>query len=202
MNDATPDHLVTLGTDQPIWERFFMVHPLVVVGTREPNGDYDLAPKHMALPLGWRNQFGFICTPRHATYHNAKREGAFTVTYPRPTQVVITSLTASPRCDDDTKPTLKALPTFPAHEVDSVFLEDGYLFLECELDRVIDEFGDNSLITGTILAAHVDEDALRASGTDDAKLIYESPLLAYLSPGRFATIKETYAFPFPAHFER
>ena len=25
------------------------------LGTREPDGGYDLAPKHMATPLGWDN---------------------------------------------------------------------------------------------------------------------------------------------------
>jgi flavin reductase (DIM6/NTAB) family NADH-FMN oxidoreductase RutF len=202
MREHVRANLATLHDDLPIWERVFTVSPLVVVGTRERDGTYDLAPKHMALPLGWENYFGFVCTPRHGTYHNARREGVFTVTYPRPTQVVLTSLAAAPREDGRRKPSLDALPTFPASEVDGVFLEDGYLFLECALERIVDDFGENSLICGRVLAAHADHDYLRVSERDDQDLIHASPLLAYLSPGRHATIERSYSFPFPAGFMR
>ena len=90
--------LVALGTEHPVWDRFFHASPLVVVGTREEDGSFDLAPKHMAMPVGWENWFGFVCTPRHATYGNAKREGVFTVSFPRPSQVLSASL-ASARLD-------------------------------------------------------------------------------------------------------
>ena len=112
------------------------------------------------------------------------------------------SLTAAPRCDDDTKPSLAALPTFRAKEVDCDFLADSYLYLECKLHRLVDGFGENSLITGKIVAAYVGKDAVRGPDKDDADIIYKSPLLAYLSPKRFAYISESRAFPFPAHFKR
>jgi flavin reductase (DIM6/NTAB) family NADH-FMN oxidoreductase RutF len=195
------EDLVTLPDDNPPWERVFGVHPLVLVGTREEEGGYDLAPKHAAFPLGWENFFGFVCTPRHNTYHNALRERAFTVSYPRPTQVVLASLAAAPRTAGS-KPSLGALKTFQASKVDGVFVEDAYLFLECALERVIDDFGENSLICGRVLAAHVHEDYLRVSERDDQDLIHDSPLLAYLSPGRYARITESYSFPFPAGFMR
>ena len=188
---------MSLDTSGPIWDRFFSVAPLVVVGTKEEER-YNLAPKHMAFPLGWDNYFAFVCTPRHETYHSVLKTGEFTVSYPRPTQVVLASLTAEPREDlDEPKPMLSVMPTFPASEVDGVFLEDGYLFLECRLDKVLD-----SLIVGRIVAAHVHRDALRSADRDDQDLIYHSPLLAYLNPGRYATVKESYAFPFPADFKR
>lgn len=194
--------LVTLPQDPPVWERVFTVNPLVVVGTREEGGGYDLAPKHMAIPMGWENYFGFVCTPRHRTYHNARREGVFTVSYPRPTQVVLASLAAAPRESDGSKLAAHTLPTFPATEIDGLFIEDAYLFLECALDRIADDFGENSLIVGRILAAHVREDYLRASERDDQDLIHGSPLVAYLSPGRYAPVGESYSFPFPAGFMR
>lgn len=202
MREHARNNLVTLREDSPIWERVFTVNPLVLVGTRERGGGYDLAPKHMAFPMGWENYFAFVCTPRHATYHNARREGAFTVSYPRPTQVVLASLAASRREDDGTKPSLYALPTFPASEVDGIFIEDAYLFLECVLDRIVDDFGENSLIAGRVVAAHVNEDYLRISERDDNDLIHESPLLAYLSPGRYARVEDSNSFPFPADFLR
>ncbi len=197
----SPD-LVKLDTSRPIWDQFFSVAPLVVVGTKEDER-YNLAPKHMAFPLGWDNYFAFVCTPRHETYHSVLKTGEFTVSYPRPTQVVLASLTAEPREDlDEPKPMLSVMSTFPATEVDGVFLEDGYLFLECRLDKVLDGFSLNSLIVGRIVAARVHPDAMRSVDRDDQDVIYHSPLLAYLNPGRYATVKESYAFPFPADFKR
>ena len=178
------------------------MNPLVLVGTKERGGRYDLAPKNLAIPMGWKNYFGFVCTPRHATYHNARREEVFTVSYPRPTQVVLASLAAAPREAGSLKSTLEALQTFPASIVDGIFIEDAYLYLECMLDRIVDDFGDSSLIVGRILAAHVREDYLRVSGRDDQDKLHESPLLAYLNPGRYAAVAESYSFPFPADFMR
>lgn len=195
------DEWSELDVTQPIWERFFQVSPLVVVGTREGDG-FDLAPKHMAFPLGWENWFGFVCTPSHGTYHNARRSGAFTVSYPRPEQLVVTSLTAQQRDESGEVPLLDALPTEPATTVDGVLLEDAYVHLECELDRVIDGFGPNSLVVGQVVAARVHADALRSSGREDTDQIRDAPLLAYLNPGRFAQISKSRAFPFPADFSR
>ncbi len=200
MKEPNGEGLFTLRDDLPIWDRVFTVNPLVLVGTREKEGGYDIVPKHMAFPLGWENYFGFVCTPRHRTYHNARREGVFTVTYPRPTQIVLTSLAATPREDDGRKPAISSLATFPARELDGVFVSDGYLFLECALERVVDDFGDNSLIAGRIVAAHIRPDYLRVSDKDDQDLIHEFPLLAYLSPGRYSSVRESYSFPFPAGF--
>ncbi len=196
------DHIVTLDLESPIWERFYMVAPLVVVGTKE--GDtFNLAPKHMAMPMGWNHYFGFVCTPRHATYHNAKHHGAFTVSFPWPDQVLMASLAASPRCDTPgTKPVLEGLETIDADMVEGVFLKNSYLFLECNLDRIVDGFGPNSLIIGEIVAAHVHHRAMRASEKDDQKLIFDAPILAYLPPDRFTTISESLAFPFPANFDK
>ncbi|NEQ48143.1 MAG: flavin reductase [Leptolyngbya sp. SIOISBB] len=202
MPQASPHSLVSLDLNQPIWERFFSVAPLVVIGTQEPDGTYDLAPKHMAMPLGWGHFFGFICTPRHHTYQNIQRTQAFTVSFPQPSQVLATSLTAAPRCGDNHKPALNVLPTFPAQSIDGVFLQDAYVCLECELDRIIDGFGEDSLIAGKILAAHVDETALRLSARDDQDLLLQSPVLAYLSPGRYACIDHSQSFPFHEGFQR
>lgn len=203
MESSAAHQIITLEPGQPVWDRFFTVAPLVLVGTKEPAGDYDLAPKHMVFQLGWDNYFGFVCTPRHHTYHNAIREGVFTVSYPQPKQVVLACLAAAPRCPvEEVKSHLSALPTIRAEKVDGVFLKDSYLFLECELERVVDGFGENSLVTGRIVAAHADHRVLRGSDHDDNDLIHHSPLLAYLHPGRFARVRRSFSFPFPAGFER
>ena len=193
--------LETLDVTSPIWERIFTVAPLVLVGTVEADGSPDFAPKHMAFPLGWENYFGFVCTPRHATYGNAIRSGVFTVTYPRPADIVMTSLSAAPRCDD-TKPILSLADAFPARQVEGYLLGSGYLFLECQLQQVVDGFGANSLIAGRIVAAHAHPDALRRADRDDAEILLDVPQIAYLYPGRFAVIDRTEAFPFPTGMQR
>lgn len=194
--------LVSLELDHPVWDRFFLPAPLVVIGTREENGVFDLAPKHMATPLGWDNYFGFVCAPTHATYRNIQRERVFTVSFPRPEQVVLTSLTASPRCEDGSKIAVESVPTVPASWVEGVFLKDSPMLLECELERIVDGFGSNSLIAGKILGAHVHPEALRRLDRDDQDVLRASPLLVYLHPGRFAKVARSNAFPFPAGFRR
>lgn len=202
MTEDGYEELVSLRTDLPIWDRFFTVAPLVVVGTLDEGGAFDLAPKHMVMPLSWENHFGFVCAPTHSTYGNIQRETTFTVSFPRGDQIVATSLAASPRCEDGSKRTVQALPTFAARLTEGRFLRDSYLCFECELDRIVDGFGPNSLICGTILAAYVHRDALRSEDRDDQEVVRESPLLVYLHPGRFTEISESRSFPFPAGFKR
>jgi len=196
------DTIISLDLSEPVWPRVFLVAPLVVIGTREGDG-YNLAPKHMASPLGLGHFFGFVCGPSHGTYHNAKEAGSFTVSYPRPEQLTMASLTAAERQPGTgaKKPVLKVLPTRPAERVDGVFLEGAYLMLECELHDIYEDLGSNSLVMGRVVAAHAREDALVISDADHQERIAQAPLLAYLSPGRFAEIRETRAFPFPADFK-
>lgn len=191
------DGLVELNTRTPIWDRFFTVAPLVLVGTREAAGGNDVAPKHMVCPMGWQNYFAFVCTPRHSTYQNIARDGIFAVTYPKPSQWIDATLTASPRCDDGDKPSLKLLDITRSPKVDCPIVKDGYLYLECELERCVDGFGVNSLVVGQVVAARIDPDYLRTFEHDDQDLIYKAPLLSYVSPGRFAVVQETRSFPFP-----
>jgi flavin reductase (DIM6/NTAB) family NADH-FMN oxidoreductase RutF len=199
---AEQQRLVELDVSQPIWERFFWVAPLVLVGTREPDGSHDLAPKHMATPMGWQNYYSFVCTPRHGTYRNIERTGVFTVSYPRPSQLVLTSLAASPRMQEGDKPALSVLPVFEASAVDGVLVEGAYMYLECELERMVDGFGENSLVVGRIVAARVAEDSARFHEGGNQALLHRAPLLAYLHPGRFASIEDTLTFPFPAGMKK
>lgn len=195
------DELVELSTRTPVWERFFTVAPLVLVSTKEGDG-HDVAPKHLALPLGWDNYFGFVCTRRHATYRNLGVHPEFTVSFPRAERILDASLAAGGRLDDRSKPTLAAVRVFPARVVDGVLVEDCVLYLECMLERVIDGFGENSLIVGQVVAASAPRGAVRGADVDDADLLHKLGLLVYLAPGRFAAVRETYSFPFPVDFAR
>ncbi len=203
MNILEDKKYVSLDIQHPIWDRIFTVAPLVVVGTKEEGG-YDLAPKHMATPLGFDNYFGFVCTPRHGTYQNVKKTGEFTVSFPTPDQVTTTSLSASPRKEALTKSQqiVEALPLIKAASMDAPLVKDAYLYLECELFKIIDGFGENSIITGSIKRAYVRNEYLRVSEKDEQEQLKNNPLLAYISYGRFAKIDETYNFPFPKDFKR
>jgi flavin reductase (DIM6/NTAB) family NADH-FMN oxidoreductase RutF len=192
---------VSLAADRPIWDQVFTVAPLVIVGTREGGGGYDLAPKHMAMPLGWQNYYCFACSPSHATQQNVDRTKEFTVSFPRPDQILETSMAAGPRVEDGSKPTLGILRTFPASTVDGVLVEGAYLWLECVLERIIDDFGGNSLIIGSVVAATVDEHFLRTPETKDKDPARDASLLAYLSPGRYASIERSSPFPFHVDFK-
>jgi flavin reductase (DIM6/NTAB) family NADH-FMN oxidoreductase RutF len=201
MDTEAPANIVPLSTKVPVWGHVFMVSPLVIVGSRSASGEHDLAPKHMAMPLGWSNHYCFVCSPRHTTYANIAATGAFTVSFPRPEQIVQTSLAAAPREADSTKPSLAALPTFPARVVEGVLVAGCSLVLECRLERILDGFGENSLVIGEVVAASADERALRVSGEDEGDLLHEHPMLAFLSPGRFAAVAETFSFPYPVDFK-
>jgi flavin reductase (DIM6/NTAB) family NADH-FMN oxidoreductase RutF len=202
MDAVVNEPLVPLEVDASIWKQVPVVSPLVVVGTREGDG-YNLAVKHMAMPVGWDNYFAFACTPRHATYHNARHTGVFTVSFPRPEQVSYAGLAAAARCDRrGTKPGLAALPTTPAGVVDGVLLAGAYLCLECELDRIVDGFGGGSLVAGRIVAAHVHPEARPPGGAADPDVLEQAPLLVYVSPGRYGVLTESYPFPFPVPFAR
>jgi len=189
-----------LGTSSPVWERVFSVAPLALVGSKEPDGSFDLAPKHMAMPIGWQNYWCFVCTPRHATYRNITENGQFTASFPAPDQMVGVSMAAGPRDSEGGKPSLEALETFPARAVDGVLVQGARLWLECELERIVDGFGDNSIIVGTVVAASAPERTLRGADRDDADVLLSAPLTAYVSPGRFASVDESYSFPYHAGF--
>ena len=195
------EDLVEISTETPIWERFFTVAPLVLVGTKE--GDrHNVAPKHLAMPLGWENYFAFVCTPSHATYRNLQDHPEFTVSFPGVDRILHASMAAGPRLDDRSKPSLAAVPVFPARKVDGVLVDGCRLYLECALDRVIDGFGENSLVVGRVIAASASRAALRGHDVDDADLLHELRPLVYLAPGRLAEVRETHAFPVPADFRR
>jgi len=196
---AGRDRLVELPVGQGMWERAFAVAPLVLIGTKEAGG-HDIAPKHMAMPLGWDGFYCFVCSPTHGTYRNLLTHPQFTVSFPRHEQILESSFAGGGRLEGGAKPTLAAVPTVPARVVDGRLVEGCALYLECELERILDGFGPNSLIIGRVVAASAARDALRGSEVDDADLVHHLGLLAYLAPGRFAVVRDSLSFPYPADF--
>ena len=203
MKQIISDRLISLDTTRPIWDSVFTVAPLVVIGTKEEDR-YDMAPKHMVTPLGAENYFGFVCTPRHKTYQNILESGEFTVSFPRPDQVTITSLAASPRCGQNhqDKPIVDYLQTFESNKIDALFVKESYLLLECVLHSITEGFGEYSLIAGKVISAYVDEDSFRFSERDEQEMVTKAPMLAYLAHGRFTSISDSIEFPYPSGFKR
>jgi flavin reductase (DIM6/NTAB) family NADH-FMN oxidoreductase RutF len=195
------DGLVSLPVGGGLWERMFTVAPLVLIGTKEANG-WDFAPKHLAMPLGWEGLYCFACTPRHATYRNVQAHPQFTVSFPRPEQIMELSFAAGGRYEGDVKPALAAVPTAAANVVDGRVVAGCLLYLECELERIVDGLDSASLIVGRVVAASVAREALRGAEVDDADLVHRLGLLAYLPPGRFAVVRESLSFPYPEDFRR
>lgn len=194
---------ISLNVKESIWEHFYTVAPLVVIGSKEDDG-FDLAPKHMATPLGFSEFFGFVCTPRHNTYHNIKKHLRFSVSFVKPDQVLLSSLAAIPRCavNNFSKEITNQIPTVTTKNGASIFLQDSYVMLDCALHKVIDGFDDYSLITGRIEQAMVHKNYKIVSDEGHQKQIYDHPLLAYIAQGRFASIKETLSYPYPKDFKR
>lgn len=202
MDLADASDLIELPADQPVFETVYTAAPLVIIGTRERDGSDDLAPKHMAIPLGWSDYFGFVCTPEHRTSTNAQRTGEFTVSYPRPDDILDASLAASPRDESGAKPSLVGVDTIEASAVDAPAIKRAYAILECELVEVIDGFGKHELLAGKIVGKHVDSNAYRSDDIEAETLFRRAPVLAYFYPDRYASVNESHAFPFPAGFQR
>jgi len=196
---VAPSGLVDVEVGAGLWERVFTVAPLVLIGTREGER-YDFAPKHMAMPLGWEGFYCFVCSPRHATYANALAHGQFTVSFPRPAQMIEAALAAGARSEEGEKPSLAALRTLPARAVEGRLVAGCLFYLECELERILDGFGANSLVIGRVVAAAAAPEALRDGDRDDADVIHRLGLLAYLAPGRLAVVRDSLSFPYPIDF--
>jgi len=204
MSEEQDGEMIELDVEQDIWSRAYTVHSLIIIGSKEEDGNYNFAPKHMAMPMGFSNHFGFIGTPRKSTYRNIQREKVFTVSYPKPSQLTVSSLAATQREDDDSKPILDQIPTAPAQEIEGYFVKDSYFQLECKQTECLGKFGEWELIVGEIVAARINKRMSRkiSDSAGEGQLIYNNPLLAYLHPNRFSVIKESNVFPFPKEFKR
>ena len=146
--------------------------------------------------------FGFVCAA-HNTYQNIQRDGQFAVSYMRPDQTVLASLAASPRCEDGSKPITQALPTTngPTRS-NAPLVEGGYLFLECELDQIVDELGENSLIIGRIVGARFRGCVARVQRSGRRRPVCRHRYWPTCIPDVSAKLIARLKLPFPAGFKR
>ena len=147
-----PDRLVSLPVETPVLGQFFLVAPLVLVGTREDA--YDLAPKHGDAARVARTTCCFACTPRHATYRNAVEHREFTVGYVPPEQIAADRARGRWPAAGRLEARASRVADVPEGLVDGVLVGGCRLYLECALDRIVDGFGENSLVVGAVVAAH------------------------------------------------
>ena len=193
------ENLVTFRDDCPIWERVFTVNPLVLIGTQERDGGYNLAPKHMAFPMGWENYFGFVCTPRHVDLPQRQTGGSLHGQLPPTYAGGAGEPCRLPARGRRRQARLDALPTFPASEVDGVFIRDALPVPGVRSRQDRRRFrGEQPRSRAASWRRTSIGTTFASSERDDQDLIHDSPLLAYLSPGRYASIGENNSFPFPA----
>lgn len=199
---ATAPRTQRVPVDAELWERTLQVAPLALVGTLDPDGAHNLAPKHMVTPVSFGPWLAFSCAPDHTTWKNAVRTGTFTVSFLRPRQVLDATLASGPRDEDGGKPTLAGIAVCPAEEIEGIWVDGARLALECALDRVVEGLGDNGLLIGRIVAAHVAEGALRSPDRDDEELLRDEPLLVYVHPLRFGVLDQSRELPVHLSFRR
>jgi flavin reductase (DIM6/NTAB) family NADH-FMN oxidoreductase RutF len=197
---SSPSPYVSVPLDAALWTRFQTLAPLVLVGTVGPDGEPDVAPKHLAMPLSRGTLFGFVCRPDHSTHANALAGEEFTVSFPGPEQVVAVSLAAGPRDPAGGKPTLEMLRLTPATAVRGWLVSGCRAHLECRLTRVVDDLDGEALLVGRVVAAHVSRRVLLDDDADPGQVLAASPLLAYAHPGRVAAVQRSKPFPYHPGF--
>jgi hypothetical protein len=73
MTTEDADKVISLAPDRPIWDRVFGVFRLVIVGSEEKTADTTSRPSTWRCPWAGGNQFGFVCSPEHATRGASQR---------------------------------------------------------------------------------------------------------------------------------
>ena len=183
-------------SDRGLWSRVFSVAPLVLVGTKERDGTTSLRSTWRCRSAGRASTASSAAPTRDLQERGAHPE--FTVSFPRPEQIVESSFAAGGRFAGGEKPALAAVPAAPARVVDVPVVEGCSLYIECELERIVDGFGaeqpDRRPRRGRRRGA---ETRCAAPRCDDADLVYRLGLLAYLAPGRFAVVRDSTVVPVP-----
>ena len=89
MSEQQNADMIELDVYQDVWNRCYTVHSLLIIGSKEEDGQYNFAARHMAMALGFSKHFGFMGTPRKKTYRKIQRGKVFTVSYPTPEQLAV-----------------------------------------------------------------------------------------------------------------
>jgi len=177
--------------------RFFRPASLVLVTTMSPLGIPNVAPKTQVMPVGRKGYWAFACCDRHHTYQNVAQQGEFVINIPGPELIEQVSRAAAefpPGADEISGAGLTAIPS---HVVGVPSLAECRVHLECKKERILDGFGEESLIIGEVVAVTVNESLVDAG----VEILEEHPLLVYVYPGHYAGIKGAKRFRFPRNYK-
>lgn len=167
------------------FEKFFVTpQPVFIIGTYDKDGNPD------AMNAAWAGQIAGdkigIALSSHKTTDNLRETREFTVSFATKAQVTasdyvgIASANKVPDKIQKTGWTVKK-----AEHVNAPYFEELPVTLECRVDDIVSEFGENRIIA-TVVNMSADESVLTDGKVDLDKLqpiIFDSSALAYRTAG-------------------
>jgi len=182
--------------------RYFTVKPIILVTTLGPNGVPNVAPKTQCMDVGRREEyFAFVCTPQHHTYQNVKANREFVVNYPGPELIQKVSAT-SQFAENVDEIALAGLTSIPSFVVKPPRIKECKVHLECKLVEIKD-LDVASIILGKIVARSATHEVSfrREKANENINLLSNHPLLAYVYPDHYTTIRVATKFVFPKNYK-
>lgn len=143
--------------------------PIAWVGTFNENGSVNLAPYAL---------FSVVCTdpmmlqfssrwPKDS-YHNAKREGAFTVHIASVDQKPLVALTSKEFGEGESEADAAGMSWTKAPHVNAPIMDDAHVAFECEVRQFV-ELEKAVLTIGEVKAIHTDPAIMAEDGMADFK---------------------------------
>jgi len=182
--------------------RYFTVKPIVLVTTLGPRDIPNVAPKTQCMDVGRdEDYFAFVCTPKHHTYQNAKANGEFVVNYPGP-ELIHKVSAASQFAENVDEIALAGLTSIPSLVVKPPRIKECRVHLECMVEEVKD-LDAASIILGKIVARSANKEVSfeRGKAEESINLLFNYPLLAYVYPNHYTTIRAATEFTFPKNYK-
>jgi len=182
--------------------RYFSVKPIVLVTTLGPSNIPNVAPKTQCMDVGRHEEyFAFVCTPKHHTYQNAKANKEFVANYPGPELIEEVSAT-SQFAENVDEVALAGLTGIPSLVVKPPRIRECRVHLECKVMEVKD-LDVASIILGKIVARSASQEVSfeRGKAEESISLLLNHPLLAYVYPNHYTTIRAATEFIFPKNYK-
>lgn len=173
---------VDIEPDKRKWHPSPILGQLVLVTTMNQDGTSNVAPKNWISYVAFGpSLIALGCSSKHWTAKNILRSGEFVINIPG-ADLVDTIWEAGYR--DHPRPIESlGLTPIPSVKVKPPRVEECKAHLECLLDKHF-AYGDEIIILGRIVAASIDEEALKAKDP------YEYlKMLVFLEDGTFGTVR-------------
>ncbi len=161
------------------WSPSPLLYQVLLVTTRDENGEIDVAPKSCATIVAFAGPtFGFGCQWSHRTAKNIRATGEFVVNVPG--AGLAEAIWAMPDAPD--RLAAAGLTTLPGTTVSVPVIAECVAHLECVLDRIIEFPSDEVFILGTVRRIDMDERCLVPDDTAERYRALNRPLF-FLEPG-------------------